>query len=134
MGAAPVECDIDDLESTRAELLGQVTTQTIINVLCDQFGITTGNVDIYGDNIDSLVQNPIVTTKIAFPLFFRPNVDLKMLLQRLREESPKKVELWPIHIKGHQDDDKGFIYEEASQPARRNIDMDHLAKTFLKKR
>ena len=90
MGAAPVDCDIDDLESTRAELWGQVAIQTIINVLSDQFGITTGKVDIYGDNIDSLVQNPIVTSKIAFPRFFCPNVDLKLLLQRLREESPKK--------------------------------------------
>lgn len=65
IGVAPVDCDEDDLESTRAELWGQIALQTIINILCEQFGVISGQVDVYGDNKDSLVKNYMTPSKTA---------------------------------------------------------------------
>ena len=132
IGVAPVDCDIDDLESTRAELWGQVAIQTVVNILCELYSVHTGTVAVYGDNIDSLVKSRIHTSKIAFPRFFRPNMDVKLLLQRLRDECHPKLEIHPEHIKGHQDRQKAFSYETAPKPVQLNIDMDDLSRTFLK--
>ena len=68
---------------------------------------------------------------MSFPRFSRPNVDLKLELQYLRQICPPKIELVPTHIKGHHDDDKEYKYETAPQETKRNIDMDELAKRFL---
>lgn len=108
---ASVDCNGRDLESTRAEFWGEV-------LVC-------------GDNKDSLVQTPLGTTKMSFPRFFRPNVDLKIELQHLRELCPKKIELVPTHIKGHQDKDEQFKYERAPHATKRNIDIEKLAKRSL---
>ena len=59
IGVAPVDCDPDDLKSTRAELWGQLAIHTVINVLVDLFNIRKGSIDIYGDNKDSLVLQKI---------------------------------------------------------------------------
>ena len=131
IGIAPVDCDEDDLESTRAELWGQIAIQTIVNVLSEQFNIVSGSVDTYGDNKDSLVKNGFDISKMAFQRFFRPNMGLKLLLLRLRQAKPKAITISPTHIKGHQDESKDFVYESAPQSVRRNIDMDELAGKFL---
>ena len=68
---------------------------------------------------------------MAFPRFFRPNVDIKLLLQRLRDDNPKAVQIIPAHIKGHQDNNADFDYDTAPQSVQRNIDMDHLSRAFL---
>ena len=44
--------------------------------------------------------------------------------------APMKVTL--EHVKGHQDDQDEFSYDDAPLPVRRNIAMDDLAKQFLK--
>lgn len=44
MGASPVDCDDDDLESTRAELWGHIAIQTVVNIVCELHGVTTGEV------------------------------------------------------------------------------------------
>ena len=131
IGVAPVDCDEDDLESTRAELWGQIAIQTIIDIICDQFNVNSGAVDTYGDDVDSLVKNNIGTSKLVFPRFFRPNMDLELLLQRMRQEDPQALLWTPTYIKGHQDDKAGFDYDTAPQLIRLNIDMDELADTFL---
>ena len=128
---APVDCNERDIESTRAELWGQIAAQTLINTIAEVTLITTGEIQICGDNKDSLVMQPIDTTKMSFPRFFRPNMDLKIQLQELRSECPKNIVLFPTHIKGHQDRAEHFQYEEATQGTKRNIDMDELAKRFL---
>ena len=47
------------------------------------------------------------------------------------------LSLWPmtvtlVHVKGHQDDNDNFCYDNAPLPVRRNIDMDVLAKKSIK--
>ena len=131
IGVAPIDCDADDLESTRAELWGQLSIQTIINLLIELYNITSGSVDVYCDNKDALTKQPIQSNKIAFPRFFRPNVDIKLEIQKQRLQYKKYVEVHLTHIKGHQDNNANFCYEQASQPTRRNIDMDEISKSFL---
>ena len=59
VGVEPVDCDEDDLESTCVGLWGQIAVQTVTNILCELFSIMTGRVDVYGDNLDSLVRNKL---------------------------------------------------------------------------
>ena len=129
-GEGPVDCDEDDLESTRAESWGQIVLQTLINIIYEQFGVISGKIDVYGDNKDSLVKNHLIPSKMAFPRFFKPNVDIKLLLQRLRDDSPQAVEILPGHVNGYQDQNTNFDYNIAPQLVKRNIDMDLLSKKF----
>ena len=91
LGVGPIDCDEDDLESTRAKFRGQIAIQTMINVICDLYSGNTEEVQVYGDNIDTLVKTKLDTTKMAFPRYFKPNVDVKLLLQRLRQTCKPKV-------------------------------------------
>ena len=95
-GSAPVDCDVDDIESTRAEMYGSVALHTIIEALATTFAITSGEVELYGDNKDSLCKIPIRTNHISFPRFFRPNVDLKIQICEMRENL-KPIKIIPIH-------------------------------------
>lgn len=49
-GLAPVDCDIDDIESTQAEIFGSIAIHTILLALSNAFAITSGEVAIYCDN------------------------------------------------------------------------------------
>jgi len=55
--------------------------------------------------------------------------DLKLEVSDFLRHSPLKVIF--RHVKGHQDDEEDFVYEDAPQEVRRNIDMDKKAKEFL---
>lgn len=132
VGVAPVDSDEDDIESTRAELWGQIAVQTVINIISELFSVNTGGIYVYGDNVDSLVHHHhLRSSKMAFPRFFKPNVDLKVLLQRLWKEFPTKIQITPQHVKGHQDRNENFDYDQASQTIQRNIDIGELSKFFL---
>ena len=82
-GSAPVDCDIDGIESTRAEIFGSISIHTILLALSNAFTITSGEVNIYCDNMDALCKNKIVLSDISFPRLFRPNVDTKLQIQTL---------------------------------------------------
>lgn len=80
VGEAPVDCDPDDLESTRAETYGMVAIHTLLNVLCENFEIACREIEVYCDNVDALGENEPNTCILSYPRFFRPNFDLKTLL------------------------------------------------------
>ena len=130
-GEAPVDCDVEDIESTRAECYGVIALQTWIKILIDAYAITYGEITLTGDNKDSLVLKPLYQSKISFPRFFRPNTDLKLQIQEMRK-ALHPVKILPEHVKGHQDDREDFIYEKASIAVQCNIDVDHASKSFLK--
>lgn len=130
-GSAPVDCDPDDLESTRAELFGNIAIHTLLYVLSNMYSILTGEVEVCCDNKDALCVQPIRTQDISFPRYFRPNVDLKLQIQHLRHKL-QKLEVLPVHIKGHQDDDDDFDIEQASLDVKCNIEADAESKLFLK--
>lgn len=89
-GTAPVDCEIDDLESTRAEIFGSIAIHTLLQVISDMFEVITGEVEVYCDNKDALCKQPIKTKDISFPRFFRPNVDIKLQI-RLRRRQLRKI-------------------------------------------
>ena len=129
-GSAPIDCDPDDIESTRAELYGQIAIHTIITALKHVFCLSSGEIEIYSDNSDSLSKNKLELRNASFPRIFRPNVDLKLQIQAQRQYL-RPIRVFPTHIKGHQDDDMEFILEEADLPVQCNIEMDYAAKIFL---
>ena len=55
-----------------------------------------------------------------------------MLLWTLRQEKPNKLEVSLNHIKGHQDRQKDFNFENAPKSVQLNIEMDEKAKKFLR--
>jgi len=89
-----------------------------------------GEVAIYSDNKDSLCKNVVDLKKVSFPRVFRPNVDLKLQIDQMRS-SIRPLDIVPIHIKGHQDDDKNFELDKAPLSVQCNIKMDEKAKAFL---
>ena len=56
IGVVPTDCYADDLESTRAEIWGQLAIQSIINLRVELYNIHSGSVDVYCDNKDSLAK------------------------------------------------------------------------------
>lgn len=125
-GSAPVDCDAEDIESTRAEMYGSLALHTLAGVLIDMFSVHSGEL-----NSDALCKNTINTQQISFPRFFRPNIDIKLQIQQMRK-SLYPIKILPTHLKGHQDDADDFILEEAPLEVRCNIEMDELSKAFLK--
>ena len=105
--------------------------QTIINLICEQFGVISGRVEVYGDNKDSLVKQHMIPSKMAFPRYFRPNVDAKLQIQALRQHL-HPIKILPNHIKSHQDDKVDFDYETAPMSVKLNIEVDNQSKLFLK--
>ena len=81
--------------------------------------------------MDALNKNAPELTRISYPRFFRPNVDLKHLLWNLRQDSPPKLELSFNHIKGHQDRNAEFDLNTATKPVQLNIAMDTRSRAFL---
>ena len=126
-GSAPIDCEINDLESTRAEPFGNIALHTLLYVLSNMYSILTGEVEVCCDNKDALCTQPIRTKEISFPRYFCPNVDLKLQIQMLRKNL-RKMGILPVHIKGHQDDDKDFELDKASLAVRCNIEADNEAR------
>ena len=118
-GFAPIDCDADDVESTHAELYGQVTVHTILIAPTNIFRVSSGEVAVYIDNSDSLCKNVVDLNKVSFPRVFRLNADLKLQIDSMRK-SIKPINIVPTHIKGYQDKKENFLFEKAED-----------AKTFL---
>ena len=107
-----------------------IAIQSIINVLCETFEMLCGERNIYCDNMDALNKNAPELSRILYPRFFRPNVDLKHLLWNLRKGRPPKLELSFNHIKGHQDRNADFDLNTAPKPVHLNIAMDTRSRQF----
>ena len=108
-GFAPIDCDADDVDSTRAELYGQVAVHRILIALTNVFGVSSGEVAVHSDNSDSLCKNVVDLRKVSFLRASRPNVDLKLQIDSMRK-SIKPLNIVPIHIKGHQVKDENFEF------------------------
>ena len=70
--------------------------------------------------MDALCKNKIVLSDISFPRLFRPNVDTKLQIQTLWQQL-ELIQILPIHIKGHQDDDGDFDYDTVPLSVKLNI-------------
>ena len=128
-GASPVDCDEDDMESTRSEMTGVLAILLLLQMICDEHSIISGEVTIYCDNNEAINIKQDHPFLLSYVRFCSNNYDLK-------HEIRHQLSLLPIaisfsHVKGHKDDDKQFEYDLAQQYTKRNIDMDKQAKEFL---
>ena len=66
----------------------------------------------------------------SYICFVETNADLDAEIQAALRKIRATINL--IHIKGHQDDEKGFDYDNALLSVRTNIDMDEEAKRIYR--
>jgi len=126
-GQAPVDADPDDMTSTRAERCGVLAILTITTALAKFIRVPNIEISVYCDNLEAL-RKPNLSKK-TYTKLATADTDLKMEISSIVQHSPVTYRF--LHVKGHADEEEGFIYEEADQEVRRNIDMDIAAKNFL---
>jgi len=126
-GQAPVDADPDDMTSNRAERCGVLAILTITTALANLIRAPNIEMSVYCDNLEVL-RKPMLSKK-TYTKLATADTDLKMEISSILQQSPITYRF--LHVKGHADEEEGFIYEEAEQEVRRNIDMDIAAKKFL---
>ena len=129
-GSAPVDCDEDDVESTRAEKAGILASLTIINVLESLSSTPIKSIQIYCDNLDAVTKRTRPSHLQSFVKFIGANYDLDKEINQMIKNITTEIKM--VHVDGHQDNDKDFNYDSAPLDVRLNIDMDAVAKQFLK--
>jgi len=127
-GKAPVDADVDDITSNRAETCGVLAIITLTTALA-KFLHVSSNIDInvYCDNTEAL-RRPNVKHK-TYTRMVSADMDVKLEILDVMAISPISYKF--LHVKGHADDDPDFDYDSANQQTKRNIDMDIVAKNFL---
>ena len=128
-GTGPVDCDEDDIESTRAEKAGVMSILYILHAIVEVWAVDTGDIVIYCDNSEATKVDEYPKHLQSYIRFMDKNYDLTEEIRFQKDTMTIGVQL--CHIKGHQDDQKDFDYHNAPQAVRRNIDMDLDAKEFL---
>ena len=130
IGVAPVDCDEDDADSTRAEKSGVLALVTLIHVLEEIGGLSTANVSLYCDNQQAVECNKEMSHLCSFVKFTDADYDIDREITQAIRRAVSNISI--SHIRGHQDKAKDFDYDNASLETRMNIDMDFEAKTFIK--
>ena len=129
-GTAPVDCDEDDADSTRAEKSGVLAMLKIFGIIesfCSHFSESNS---LYCDNKEAVSIDPKRKFLQSYVKFLDSHQDIDAEIVHAIQHLQSKPTL--IHLKGHQDDAKDFIYEEDPLSVRLNIDMDEASKYFLK--
>ena len=129
-GVAPVDCDEDDVDSTRAEKSGVLAMLTVLRVLENMYDLGKARVTIYSDNLEAVGIKRRPNYLLSYVRFNATCYDINEEVLQMLEST--RLRIFFSHISGHQDRAKDFVYEEADQETRRNIDMDSNAKAFLK--
>ena len=125
-----MDCDEDDIESTRAEKAGVMAILYILQTIVEVWSIQTGEIVLYCDNKEAVTLDTYPTYLQSFVRFSDKNYDLTEEIRNKKNHIPIPIHL--CHLKRHQDDKRDFEYGKASQAVRRNIDMDIEAKAFLR--
>ena len=129
-GMSPVDCDEDDLDSTRIEKSGVLAILTVLRILEGMREISKAMVTIYCDNLEAVSIKRKPRHLLSYVRFNGACYDINEEVLQVIEST--RLRILFSHIHGHQDKAKNFICEEADQETRRNIDMDGEAKVFLK--
>ena len=129
-GAAPVDCDEDDVDSTKAEKSGVLAMLIIIRLLESFSSSFSESITVYCDNQEAVSIDPKRKFLQSYVRFIDSHQDLDAEIYLTIQHLHSKPTL--IHLKGHQDDARDFIYDKASLPVRLNIDMGEASKDFLK--
>ena len=129
-GSALVDCEEDDVESTRVEKAGVLGMHTIITIFESLSSTTTKPIAVYCDNSEAVKKRTRSRHLQSFVKFVGSNYNMDAEIERMLSNIRTTVDL--IHLKGHQDDAGDFDYDSAPLSVRLNIDMDDAAKSFLK--
>ena len=54
IGSGPVDCDEDDIESTRSEMAGVLAILLVLQIICEEYSIIKGEFQIYCDNNEAI--------------------------------------------------------------------------------
>jgi len=126
-GAAPVDNDVDDVSSNRAEGCSVLAIITMATALSTYYELHSPSITVYCDN-DKALRYRDYTNSTYSKLVMR-DIDIKLEVSHFLKNSPLKIRFETVQ--GHADDSESFVYEDAPQEVRRNIDMDKHAKSFL---
>lgn len=112
-GNAPVDCDEDDCESTRAKKSGVLALLTIIEIMEQLSSCSAGSMTVYCDNKESVTIRSPKKYLQSYNFFTSNNIDLDMEIRAAISRCYVKINL--CHIYGHQDDKGDFDYDTAPQ-------------------
>ena len=102
---------------------------TLLQVLEKLSSTTTIPVPVYCNNQDAVLFKKKPDRRRSYIQFMEANADLDAEIRLKLRSLVAPVHL--IHLKGYQDDQKGFQYESASLLVRLKIDMDEEAEAFV---
>ena len=123
---APVHGDLDQLSSTRCELMGILACIEYLKYLTHKYTFSEKHfIILLADNISALSSPYKNTTSIKFT--FSPDMDIILHIKSLLKHLPFRIKF--KHVKGHQD--KHSSYADLSPLAKLNVQMDTKAKQFF---
>jgi hypothetical protein len=115
----------EDQQSSRSELAGLYGVVVMVNLVCKQFDIKDGVIEVGCDSQSSL--RNVFGQGASFEAEIKDtDYDLRSAIRKQLEQST--IQWKGRHVAGHQDDDDGI--EELDRWATLNIEMDSLAKIF----
>ena len=126
-GAAPVDNDVDDVSSNRAEGCSVLAIITMATALSTYYELNSPSITVYCDNDEALRYRDY--TKSTYSKLVMRDIDIKLEVSHFFKNSPLQIRFETVQ--GHADDSESFVHEDAPQEVRRNIDMDKHAKSFL---
>ena len=112
-----------DMSSYRAELFGIYMALNLVHLLCNQFHITDGAIEIGCDNIVAIQKG---LAEQFYPSIQHNNFDLLWAIHSLRDKIP--IDIYFRHVRGHQDDIEGAVLDRWAQL---NVIVDNEAKMYL---
>ena len=127
-GSAPVDGDRDDVTSNRAEGCTVLAILTLAVAITKFFELDHPKIKIFCDNAEALRHS--MHNRMTYSKMTKRDVDIKIEVDKLRKLT--SLQVYFCKVKGHADDDESFVYDDAPHEVRRNIDMDKLAKSFLR--
>lgn len=104
-GASPVNCDEDDTESIRAEKSVVLALLTILSIIEDLASTINIPIPVYCNNSEAVSVKQQLAHLKSYICFVETNADLDAEIQAALRKIRATINL--IHIKGHQDDEKG---------------------------
>ena len=112
-GSSPVDCDEDDMESTRSEMTGVLAILILLQILCEEYSIVSGDFIIYCDNKEAIKVKQAHPYLLSYVRFCSNNYDLR---QEIRSQLlVLHLNVSFCHVKGHRNDDDQFDYDTAPQ-------------------
>jgi hypothetical protein len=113
-----------DQSPYRSELSGLYGVVTMVHIICAQFKITSGAIEV-GCDCESALRHVFGTGSRYEADIADPDYDLRSATRKMLANSPITWK-WR-HVAGHQDDDG---IEDLDRWATLNIEMDNLAKVY----